>query len=178
MTELKDILRTEKNLHIKDGTKYLIVYEEQGEMYIDKITAYNGGFLTNGVKYLLSEDEVLNLVDGVGDYFNNFNLEGYTKGTLILTDPNPKGLLKDKFSVRRFKHLHWRNGHKIWNIFYKPSRGIERYLSGRYEKYAVVDAEMIKMYILYENLVIDPLKNLLIGEQLWQNKNTLVSSLS
>lgn len=168
MTELKDVLRTEKNLHIKDGTKCLIVYEEQGKMYINKFPVYEGGFCTNGVKALLTEDEVLDLVDRVGDYFDNFNLEGYSMGTLILTDPKPKGLLKDKFSVRRFKH---KNGHwygrtlyrKPWTHFYKPSRGTDYYLSGRYEKYAVVDADMIIRYILWYNLVQSKLVKLLKG---------------
>lgn len=168
MTELKDILRTEKNLHIKDGTKCLIVYEEQGKTYINKAPIYNGGFRTNGVKALLTEDEVLDLVDRVGDYFNNFNLEGYTRGMLILTDPNPKGMLKDKFSVRKFKHkdafnVDWYGRtlyRKPWTTFSKPSRGTD-YLSGRYEKYAVVDTEMIKLYILWYNLVISDLVKLL-----------------
>jgi hypothetical protein len=168
MTELKDILRTEKNLHIKDGTKCLIVYEEQGKMYIDKNIVYNGGFWTNGVKALLTEDEVLDLVDRVGDYFNNFNLEGYTRGTLVLTDPNPKGLLKDKFSIRKFYHedaldVDWYGRtlyRKPWTTFYKPSRGRE-YLSDRYEKYAIVDAEMIKMYILWYNHIQSDLIKLL-----------------
>jgi hypothetical protein len=168
MTELKDILRTEKNLHIKDGTKCLIVYEEQGKMYINKAPVYNGGFRTNGVKALLTEDEVLDLVDRVGDYFNNFNLEGYTRGTLVLTDPNPKGLLKDKFSIRKFYHedaldVDWYGRtlyRKPWTTFYKPSRGRE-YLSDRYEKYAIVDAEMIKMYILWYNHIQSDLIKLL-----------------
>ena len=163
MTELKDILRTKKNLHIKDGTKYLIVYEEQGKTYINKSPVYNGGFWTNGVKALLTEDEVLDLVDRVGDYFNNFNLEGYTSGTLILTDPNPKGLLRDKFSIRRFKHrdeerLYWGNKkmlyRKPWTTFSKPSRGNECYLSGRYEKYAIVDSNIIIQYILWKNMIM------------------------
>lgn len=161
MTELKDILRTEKNLHIKDGTNCLIVYEEQGKTYINKSPVYNGGFWTNGVKALLTEDEVLDLVDRVGDYFNNFNLEGYTRGTLILTDPNPKGLLKDKFSIRKFRHVDrfdvdWYGRtyhHRPWTTFYKPSRGRD-HLSGRYEKYAVVDAEMIIQYILWKNMIM------------------------
>ena len=169
MTELKDVLRTEKNLHIKDGTKCLIVYEEQGKTYINKAPVCNGGFLTNGVKALLTEDEVLDLVDRVGDYFNNFNLEGYTRGTLILTDPNPKGLLKDKFSIRRFRHVDrfdvdWYGRtyhHRPWTTFYKPNRGSDYYLSGRYEKYAVVDAEMIKMYILWYNHIQSVLVKLL-----------------
>lgn len=165
MTELKDILRTEKNLHIKDGTKCLIVYEEQGKTYINKAPIYNGGFWTNGVKALLTEDEVLDLVDRVGDYFNNFNLEEYTSGTLILTDPNPKGLLRDKFSIRRFKYhneerLYWGNKmlyRKPWTTFYKPNRGND-YLSSRYEKYTVVDAEMITRYISWYNFVQDEFK--------------------
>jgi len=162
MTELKDILRTEKNLHIKDGIKYLIVYEEQGKMYINKIAAYNGGFCTNGVEALLSEDEVLDLVDRVGDYFNNFNLEGYTKGTLILTDPNPKGILKDKFSVRRFHHedalsVDWYGKilcRRPWTYFYKSGRGRDHCLSDRYEKYAVVDSNIIIQYILWKNMIM------------------------
>jgi hypothetical protein len=162
MTELKDILRTEKNLHIKDGTKCLIVYEEQGKTYINKATLYNGGFCTNGVEALLSEDEVLDLVDRVGDYFNNFNLEGYTSGTLILTDPNPKGILKDKFSVRRFHHedaldVDWYGRtlyRKPWTTFYKPSRGRDYCLSGRYEKYAIVDSNIIIQYILWRNAIM------------------------
>lgn len=171
MTELKDILRTNKNLHIEDRTNCLIVYEEQGEIYINKSPVCNGGFWTNGVKALLTEDEVLDLVDRVGDYFNNFDLEGYTSGTLILTDPNPKGLLKDKFSVRRFKRenghdIDW-YGHKLyrkpWTHFYKPSRGTDYYLSGRYEKYAIVDADMIIRYILWYNLVQSELIKLLKG---------------
>lgn len=165
MTELKDILRTEKNLHIKDGTKCLIVYEEQGKTYINKAPIYNGGFWTNGVKALLTEDEVLDLVDRVGDYFNNFNLEEYTSGTLILTDPNPKGLLRDKFSIRRFKYhneerLYWGNKmlyRKPWTTFSKPNRGND-YLSSRYEKYTVVDAEMITRYISWYNFVQDEFK--------------------
>ena len=168
MTELKDILKTEKNLHIKDGVKYLIVYEEQGKTYIDKRAAYNGGFLTNGVKALLSEDEVLDLVDRVGDYFNNFNLEGYTRGTLILTDPNPKGLLKDKYSVRKFLHedafsINWYGRtlhHRPRAYFSKTGRGRD-YLSGRHEKYAVVNAEMIKLYILWYNHIQSVLVKLL-----------------
>lgn len=163
MTELKDILKTNKNLHIKDGTVCLIVYEEQGKTYINKSPVYNGGFWTNGVKALLTEDEVLDLVDGVGDYFNNFNLDGYTSGTLILTDPNPNGLIRDKFSVRRFKHLHLRSGNKSWTKLYKPNRGRDYYLSGRYEKYAVVNAEMIKLYILWHNQVQSELIKLLRG---------------
>ena len=161
MTELKDVLRTEKNLHIKDGTKCLIVYEEQGKTYINKAPVYNGGFHTNSVKALLTEDEVLDLVDRVGDYFINFDLEGYTRGTLILTDPSPKGLLKDKFSIRRFKHedgfdVDWYGRtyhHRPWTTFYKPNRGRD-YLSGRYKKYAVVDAEMIMQYILWKNMIM------------------------
>jgi hypothetical protein len=171
MTELKDILRTEKNLHIKDGTMCLIVYEEQGKMYINKSLVYNGGFCTNGVKALLSEDEVLDLVDRVGDYFSNINLEGYTKGTLILTDPNPKGLLRDKFSIRRFCHedgfdVDWRGytlHRKPWTAFYKPSRGRDCCLSSRYEKYAIVDAEMIKLYILWYNYIQADIIKLLKG---------------
>ena len=162
MTELKDILRTEKNLHIKDGTKYLIVYEEQGKTYIDKRAAYNGGFLTNGVKALLSEDEILDLVDEVGDYFNNFNLEGYTRGTLILTNPEPNGALTDKYSIRRFRHVDrfdvdWYGRayhHRPWTTFYKPNRGTDYCLSGRYEKYAVVDAETIMQYILWKDMIM------------------------
>ena len=162
MTELKDILRTDRNEHIKDGTKCLIVYEEQGKMYINKATVYNGGFRTNGVKALLTEDEVLDLVDRVGDYFNNFNLEGYTRGTLILTDPSPKGLLKDKFSIRRFKHedtLRLDLGSQTLyrrplTYFYKAGRGRDYCLSGRYEKYAVVDANIIIQYILWKNMIM------------------------
>ena len=161
MTELKDILRTVKNLHIKDGTMCLIVYEEQGKTYINKSPIYNSSFWTNGVKALLTEDEVLDLVDKVGSYFNNFNLVGYTSGTLILTDPIPKGLLKDKFSIRRFKHqdeerLYWGNKmlyRKPWTTFSKPSRGTEYYLSDRYEKYAIINTEMITQYILWRNTI-------------------------
>lgn len=172
MTELKDILRTEKNLHIKDGTKCLIVYEEQGKTYINKATLYNGGFRTNGVKALLTEDEVLNLVENVGDYFNNFNLEGCTKGTLILTNPEPNGALTDKFSVRRFEHheeerVYWGNKslyRKPWTHFYKPNRGCVYYLSGRYKKYAIVNSDMIITYILWHNLVQGKIVNVLLGE--------------
>ena len=161
MTELKDILRTKKNYEIENRTVCLIVYEEQGKTYIGKCPLYDNKFWTNGVKALLTEDEVLDLVDQVGDYFNNLNLT-YEEpiGTLVLTESNPKQPF-DKFSIRGYvfhPSMTYGNGYEIWHTkptlrFTKKGKGTVKRLSLRYEKYAVITPEMIIRYIEWNNTV-------------------------
>ena len=152
MTELKDILRTKENLHIKDNTLCLIVYLEQDKIYINKRRIHNNQFNTNGVIACLTEDEVLDMVEKIdGHDFYNFDESKESSGTLVLTDPNAYGQYH-KFSVRRFTYKPYRRLFR-WHYTRCGTHSGEDWLSGRYEKEVIITYQDIFAYIQYRDAI-------------------------
>jgi hypothetical protein len=160
MTELKDILRTIRNEHIRDTTLCLIVYLEQGKLYLNKKCIHNNHFKTNGVIACLTEDEVLDMVEkihGRDDY--NFDENKESSGTVILTDPNAYGRYH-KFSVRRFTYNP--NGFLFrlrWRYRRCGTHSGEEWLSCRYEKEVIITPQDIFAYIKYRDAITQAEQN-------------------
>ena len=152
MTELKDVLRTTKNEHIRDNTLCLIVYLEQDKFYLNKKCIHNNHFKTNGVIACLTEDEVLDMVEKIyGHDLYNFDESKESSGTVILTDPNAYGRYH-KFSVRRFRYDPNRYLLK-WRYSRCGTHSGEDWLSGRYEKEVVITYQDVFAYIQYRDTV-------------------------